>query len=176
MRGTRGRVATTSAAVALALLGLGLAGCGGSDGDATIVTDDGTVKVDVDPDGDDDTIKIESSEGSMTITGDGGGELPEGWPSEIEVPEGGTITSAMALDSDDQQGWTASLTYPDTSPTDLAAEVKATMESAGFTLQGEFSSGGGGMGTYSGNGYAVTAMVGEEGEGSTLLMTVAKED
>lgn len=174
MRGKRGRVATTSAAVALALLGFGLGGCGGGDGEATIVTDDGTVKVD--PNEGDGTITIESSEGSMTITGEEGGELPEGWPSEVQVPGGGTITSAIAMDSDDQKGWTASLTYPDTTPTDLAAEVKSNLESAGFTVQGEFTSGEGGMGTYSGNGYAVTAMVGEEGGGSTLLLTVARED
>ncbi len=174
MSGRRGRAATTSAAVALAFLGFGLAGCGGGDGDATIVTDDGTVKVDVDPDSDEGTIKIESSEGSMTITGEGGGELPEGWPSEIQVPEGGTVTSALALTGEDQ-GWTASLTYADKSTEDLAAEVKSNLESAGFTLEGEFTSGEGAMGTYSGNGYAVTAMVGQEDEGATLLMTVAKE-
>lgn len=173
MRGMRGRLATTSAAMALALLGFGLAGCGGGDGEATIVTDDGTVKID--PNEGEGTIKIESSDGSMTITGEGGGELPEGWPPEVQLPEGGSITSAVAMNSDDQQGWTASLTYPDTSPTDLAAEVKSNMESAGFTLEGEFTSGQGAMGTYSGNGYAVTAMVGEEDGGSTLLMTIAKE-
>jgi hypothetical protein len=174
MRGTHSRLAKASAAVALAVLGFGLGGCGGGDGDTTIVTDDGTVKVDVDPDGDEGTIKIESSDGSMTITGDGGGELPEGWPSEIQVPEGGTVTSALAL-TGEEQGWTASLTYPDMSSQDLAAEVKSNLESAGFTLEGEFTSGEGAMGTYSGKGYAVTAMVGQEDNGATLLMTIAKE-
>ncbi|MCU0264419.1 MAG: hypothetical protein MUF09_12285 [Candidatus Nanopelagicales bacterium] len=174
MSGGRSRFATASAAVALALLGFGLVGCGGGDGDATIVTDDGTVKVDVDPDGDEGTVKIESSEGSMTITGDGGGELPEGWPSDVVVPEGGTVTSAVAL-SGEEQGWTASLTYPDMSTKDLAAEVRSNLESAGFTLEGEFTSGEGAMGTWSGNGYAVTSMVGQEDDGATLLITIAKE-
>ncbi|HYN55789.1 MAG TPA: hypothetical protein VES03_01205 [Motilibacterales bacterium] len=172
MRGRRGRAATTSAAVALALLGFGLGGCGGGDEEATVVTDDATVKID--PNEGDGTIKIESSEGSMTITGEGG-ELPEGWPAEVQVPAGGTVTSAAAMDSDDQQGWTASLTYADKSSDDLAAEVRSTLESAGFTLQGEFTSGDGAMGTYSGNGYAVTAMVGEEDGAATLLLTVAKQ-
>ena len=95
MIGRRGRAATTSAAVALAFLGFGLAGCGGGDGETTIVTDDGTVKVDQNQD--EGKIKIESSDGSMTITGEGGGELPEGWPSEVQVPEGGSVTAAMAL-------------------------------------------------------------------------------
>jgi hypothetical protein len=174
MSGRRSRAATTSVAVALAFLGFGLAGCGGGDGDATIVTDDGTVKVDVDPDSDEGKVEIESSEGSMTITGEGGGELPEGWPSEIQVPEGGSVTAALALTGEDQ-GWTASLTYADKSSKALAAEVKSNLESAGFTLEGEFTSGEGAMGTYSGNGYAVTAMVGEEDEGATLVMTVAKQ-
>ncbi len=172
MIGRRGRAATTSAAVALAFLGFGLAGCGGGDGETTIVTDDGTVKVDQNQD--EGKIKIESSDGSMTITGEGGGELPEGWPSEVQVPEGGSVTAAMALTGEDQ-GWTASLTYADKSSKDLAAEVKSNLESAGFTLQGEFTTGDGAMGTYSGNGYAVTAMAGQEDEGATLVMTVAKE-
>ncbi len=172
MGGRRSRAGRTSAAVALAFLGFGLGGCGGGDGDATIVTDDGTVTVDTD--GDDGTIKIESSDGSMTITGDGGGELPEGWPAEVQVPAGGTVTSAVAL-TGEESGWTATLTYPDTSSADLAAEVKSNMESAGFALQGEFTSAEGAMGTYSGNGYAVTAMVGEEDSAATLLMTIAKE-
>ena len=172
MIGRRGRAATTSAAVALAFLGFGLAGCGGGDGETTIVTDDGTVKVDQNQD--EGKIEIESSEGSMTITGEGGGELPEGWPSEIQVPEGGSVTAALALTGEDQ-GWTASLTYADKSSKDLAAEVKSNLESAGFILEGEFTSGEGAMGTYSGNGYAVTAMVGEEDEGATLVMTVAKQ-
>lgn len=172
MIGRRGRAATTSAAVALAFLGFGLAGCGGGDGETTIVTDDGTVKVDQNQD--EGKIEIESSDGSMTITGEGGGELPEGWPSEVQVPEGGSVTAALALTGEDQ-GWTASLTYADKSAEDLAAEVKSNLESAGFTLEGEFTSGDGAMGTYSGNGYAVTAMAGQEDEGATLVMTVAKE-
>ena len=53
--------------------------------------------------------------------------------------------------------------------------MKSNLESAGFTLQGEFTTGDGAMGTYSGNGYAVTAMAGQEDEGATLVMTVAKE-
>jgi hypothetical protein len=174
MSGRLGRIATASAAVVLAVLGFGLGGCSG-DGDATIVTDDGTVTVDVDPDGDEGTIKIESSDGSLTITGDGGGELPEGWPSEVTVPEGGTVTSAVALTGEDQ-GWTASLTYPDKPSQEVAAEVTSNLESAGFTLEGEFTSGEGGMSTYSGNGYAVTVMVGEEDGGATLLITIATQD
>lgn len=171
MSGRRSRVATTSAAMALAFLGFGLAGCGG-DG-ATVVTDDGTVKIDTN-DGDG-TIKVESSDGSVTITGESDGELPEGWPSEITVPEGGKVTSAVAL-TGGQQGWTAALTYADKTSKDLAAEVKTNLESAGFTLKGEFTSAEGGMGTYAGNGYAVTALVGQEDANGTLLLTVAKEE
>jgi phage replication-related protein YjqB (UPF0714/DUF867 family) len=68
------------------------------------------------------------------------------------VPEGGKVTSAIALTCEDQ-GWTASLTYAGTSSKDLAAEVTSSMQSAGFTLEGEFTSPDGAMGTYSGNRY-----------------------
>jgi hypothetical protein len=42
-------------------------------------------------------------------------------------------------------------------------------------LQGEFSSPEGAMSTYTGHGYAVTAMVGQDDSGATVVLTVGKE-
>ena len=152
---------SAGAAGALALA-LALGGCGG--GDDTIVTDDGTVTVDRDGD----SLTIDTEDGSATITGESDGELPEGWPDEVPVPEGGTVVAGAAVSSDGQQGWSASITYPDTSVEDLAAEVKSSMESAGFSAMGEFTSAEGAVGSYEGSGLVVTATVAEE-DGATLL-------
>ena len=93
--------------------------------------------------------------------------------SRVAVPEGGTITASAALTGEDQ-GWTVSLVYTDISATDLAAEVKAGLEAEGFEQQTEVNTGEGAMGTYTGNGYGVTAIAGEDDSEVTLVMTVAE--
>ncbi|MDH3959457.1 MAG: hypothetical protein OEU98_08295, partial [Actinomycetota bacterium] len=171
MGARRAWTARVSTAAMLAALGLGVAGCGGSDGETTIVTEDGSITID--ENGDEGSITIESSEGSMTITGESGGDLPESWPSVVAVPEGGTITASAAL-TGEEPGWTVSLVYTDISATDLAADVKAELEAAGFEQQSEVNTGEGALGTYTGNGYGVTAMAGEDDSEVTLVMTVAE--
>jgi hypothetical protein len=169
LSGRRARAGTAATTALLVALGLGLAGCGGDDS-TTVTVDDGTVTVDQD----DNRIEIESSDGTATITGETD-ELPEGWPAQVSIPEGGTITSGVALTGEDQQGWTVSVSYPDTAPTELTAEVKASLADAGFEAAGEFTSDQGSMAAFEGAGLAITALVGEEGAGSTLVMTVANE-
>lgn len=167
LSGPRTHASAAATTALLVALGLGLAGCGG--GDRTVTVDDGTVTVDQG----DNQIEIESSDGTTTITGETD-ELPEGWPAEVVLPEGGTITSGVALAGQAQQGWTVSASYPETTPTELAAQVKASLEDAGFQSKGEFTSEQGAMGAFEGSGLAITALVGEEGSGSTLVMTVAQ--
>jgi hypothetical protein len=162
-------VGAAATAVLLVALGFGLSGCGGGDS-TTVDVDDGTVTVDQDGN----KIEVESSDGTATITGETN-ELPEGWPAEVTIPEGGTITSGVALNGQDQQGWTVSVSYPDTAPRDLTTEVTAALEDAGFEAAGEFTSDEGSMAAFEGAGLAITALVGEEGAGSTLVMTVANE-
>ena len=171
MGARRAWTARASTAAMLAALGLGVAGCGGADGETTIVTEDGTVTID--ENGEEGSITIDSSEGSMTISGETGGELPESWPSVVAVPEGGTITASAAL-TGEEQGWTVSLSYANTTAEDLTAEVTANLEGEGFSQQTEVNTGDGAMGTYTGNGYAVTAMSGQDDSEVTLVLTVAE--
>ena len=170
MRGTRGR-RVGSAAVVMVAIGLGLGGCGG--GDATIVTDDGTVVIDQGDDGG--SITIDSSEGSMTITGEAGGELPEGWPAEVAVPEGGTVDASGTFSGGDGSAWQASLTYPDMTAKDVAAQMKATMEDAGFKVEAEFTVGDQSAVTFSGEGLNVTATASEQDSGAVLVVVIASE-
>ena len=161
----RGTLALAAVAVAL---GLGLSGCGS--GEKTVVTDNGTVTVDQDSG----KVEIESSDGSATITGDTGGDLPEGWPDEITLPEGGTITSAVSVTGDDA-GWNVAASYPDASQKDLADDVSASMEDAGFEAKGSFTSGEGSVLAFEGNGFAISVIVGSDDSGASLVMTVAKQ-
>ena len=166
--GTRARAGAAATTALLVALGFGLAGCGG--GDRTVTVDDGTVTVDQDGD----SVEIESSDGTTTITGETD-ELPEGWPAEVTIPDGGTITSGVALAGQDQQGWTVSVSYPDTPAPQLTGQVRSALEDAGFRAAGEFTSEQGSMAAFEGAGLAITALVGEEGSGSKLVMTVANE-
>lgn len=155
------------AGAALVLV-LSLSGCGG--GGTTVETDDGQVTVDQDGT----KVEIESSDGTTTVTGETGGELPEGWPSEITLPEGGEIQNAVAV-TGENAGWTVSSSYPDTSSEDLTDQVTSSLEDAGFESKGAFTSPDGAVSAFEGNGYALSVIVGEEGSGSTLVMTVGRQ-
>jgi hypothetical protein len=162
----RGRTALAAALIAAA--GIGLGGCGG--GSDTIVTDDGTVTVDQGGD----SVEIETDDGSATITGQTD-SLPEGWPSEVVLPEGGTINSGAAVDQAGAQGWNAALSYPDLSVDELTDALTDSLESKGFESQGSITVPQGTSTLFSGSGFAVSALISEEGSGSALIITVATE-
>lgn len=155
-------------AVAALILGIGLAGCGGGD-ETVVATDDGTVSVDQD----ENRIEIETDEGSATITGQGSGELPDGWPSEVAVPEGATITGGMAMTGQDQKGWTASLSFPDASAKDVMAQFASSLEDAGFTTEGTYSSEDSSVSSFTSDSYQVSVLVAAEGSGSIATVTVS---
>lgn len=162
------RSRTMLAAALVAAAGIGLGGCGG--GSDTIVTDDGTVTVDQGGD----SVEIETDEGSATITGETD-SLPEGWPSQVVLPEGGTINSGAAVDQAGAQGWTASLSYPDLSVDELTDALTSSLESEGFESQGSITVPQGTSTLYSGFGFAVSTVISEDGSGSALIITVASE-
>lgn len=170
-RSTDGAIRPRAAlAAGLLALGLaaGLAGCGSDE--RTIVTDEGTISVDAG----EGKVEIEASDGSVTISGETGGDLPEGWPAEIVLPEGGTITSAVAVSGEDA-GWNVSVTYEGLDPEALGEQVANSLESAGLESKGGFTSAEGALSSFEGNGYAVSVILGPEGSGSTMVMTVAKQ-
>jgi hypothetical protein len=158
----------TGAAVALSVA-LVLTGCGG--GADTIVTDEGTLTVEQDGD----SITVESSEGSATITGEGG-ELPEGWPAVVSVPDGGEILSTASVSETGQAGWTASINYPDSRPEEVAEEMAESLEGSGFTSVAEFTTEDGVAASYQGSGLMVSSAVTADGDGATMIVTVVEEE
>ncbi len=167
----RRRTTAVAAATLMAVGGLVLAGCSGSDGDATIITDDGTVSVQQD----DEKIEVTTSEGSVTINGESDGELPAGWPAEVPVPAGGQVQVGVVLDGTGEQGWTATIFYPDTSAAQVAAEVTSLLVGQGFEATVTSTTGAGGMSAFEGPGYAVTTLVSEVDSGVSLVMSVVAE-
>ncbi len=171
MDGLRRRTTAATAAVLLAISGVGLAGCSG-DGDTTIVTDDGTVTLNQD----DEKIDITTSEGSMTINGESDGELPAGWPAEVPVPSGGSVETGMVMSGTEEQGWSATLSYPDSSTDDVSAELDSLFTGQGFESTTKIETSDGTLNAYTGDGFAITAMVSDEGGTTMLVMSVAVTD
>ena len=158
---TSRRTVTALTTLGLAAV-LAVAGCGGDDGGVT-----------VDPGND--TVKVETSDGTAVVTGGDDGTLPEGWPEEVALPEGGNVTGGVAVTTPGQEGWTAALEYPDTSAEDVAAALTSSLESAGFTSEGTVTTAEGSMLVFKSSTYAVTAIVSAEGSGSTAAITVGRE-
>lgn len=139
-----------------------LAGCGGDGSGVTVQPDENTVSV-------------STSEGSAVITGEQDGKLPTGWPEEIAIPEGGTITGGVAVTTPGQEGWTAAVEYPDTSAADVAAQLTSTLKGAGYTAEGTVTTGEGSMLVFKGDTYVVTAIISAEGSGSKAAFTIGRE-
>ena len=49
----------------------------------------------------------------------------------IAVPEGGTVVSGAAVSSEGTEGWSASISYPDSSVAEVADEVRRCLDMAG---------------------------------------------
>ena len=133
--------------------------------------DEGTLTVEQDGD----SITVDSSEGSATITGEGG-ELPEDWPAVVSVPEGGEILSSASVSDTGQAGWTASINYPDSSAEDVAKEMADSLEGSGFTSVAQYTTGDGFAASYQGSGLMVSTAVTVDGDGATMIVTVVEEE
>lgn len=90
--------------------------------------------------GDGSDVSIDSESGDLSIkTEDGeldastgtGTELPEGWPSDIPLPDDYTLTSAVKMGNPPEMSWTVSAEVPDA----VAAfeDVTARFVSGGWT-------------------------------------------
>lgn len=93
----------------------------------------GDAEINFDDDGDG-SISMESSEGSFSM---GGGEIPDGFPEEVPLPDGFEVESAMAIGSDEvEQIFTLTMTGEGQSDEAdaLAEDLQSRAEDAGFTI------------------------------------------
>ncbi len=119
------------------------------DGDVSFRTEDGEIRIDVDEDGDgsisisgssdDGDISIQSEDGETIIQSDDGttiigsesGELPEGFPGEVPLPDGFTIDYSQATTTPDGQAFFVGGQAPG-DPAAVTDDYVAARTDAGF--------------------------------------------
>jgi len=151
-------------AAPIAVLAMAVAGCGGSD-DPTAGS---TPTVQVSNSG----LTIEGEDGSISVSE--GGDLPEGWPSAVVLPDGGTVTNSLSLDQQGKKGWTVTATYEGSVDT-VTDAFSSSLSGAGFTKDSTVSAGGQSLVAFSGQGYTVAVTIGTEGSGTSVAITVVEE-
>lgn len=165
---------TRSIAATIAVSALVLTGCGQAAEELAeeAVKQGGGGDVEIDADGD--SVKIEGEDGSISIGKD---ELPENFPSEVSLPDGGTIESATSITDNKKDGWFLQVTYPDVSAKELASSLAASLTGAGFKESSTSSFNNQSLVTYEGNGYEAAAVIleGEGSSASTLSLTVTEQ-
>lgn len=160
------------------------------DGDISIKTEDGEFSVKTDDDGNvsiqgsgqdgDGNIRIDSENGETVVEGDDGtavfsqsGDLPDGFPDEVPVPDGLSIVFAQSLEtSDGGTGYSVAATTS-RDRDDLLDEMTATFEANGFDQQQLTTTPDGSIFVYSNSTYAVTAVIGESNDETSVALTVA---
>lgn len=133
------RITTTALAVTAALLvasGCDSAGEQVAEGIAEQAAGEG-VDVDVDVDGDDVTIDSEDGTSNFSTSGD----LPEGWPDFLELPDGATLAGSTAVETDGGRQMTANGTT-DLSPPKLLAHVEDQLDGWNQTAKSNVGSNG----------------------------------
>lgn len=88
----------------------------------------GDVDIDVDEDGG--NVRIESSEGTLDI---GGGELPEGFPADLPLPDGHEVQSSMSQGNADAATLFVTVTAPGTFD-DVVAALESGLADGGWTV------------------------------------------
>lgn len=166
----RSRVLVAAAAPAVGLV-LVLSGCQQAAEEAAEQAienaDPGVGDVEIDEDG----VTVEGEDGSVSIQE--GDELPEGWPSAVELPDGATLTNSMVVDSGGQAGWMVTATY-DQAPSDVADAFSSSLTGAGFTEETTVTTGDQSLLGFSNDQYQVAVTVGAEGDGSVVSVTVSE--
>ena len=158
---------TGTALLALAL-GTTFVACGGSD-TKTVETKDGKVTVNKD----DKSITIESDKGSATF---GGASVPDDFPSDVPLPKGVKLQTAVSSGGAFQLGYQAD----DAELADVVADYKTALEDADFTVDdgASVSAGNGSFSGFSatGNGWKVTVAAIGGASGSILSVGVTKDE
>jgi hypothetical protein len=145
----------------IALITVGLAACGAAEEAVTerIVEEASGGDVDIELDGDGQIALIETEDGSLQAVV--GGDVPEEWPADVPLFEGGVLGSSQVATSNGET--IVMLTYTtDADPEESFGSLVEAYESAGFTAASEatMGDGTGGFSTYVGQRDGVTVSLG----------------
>ncbi len=158
-------------------------------GDFSVKTEDGEFSIKTDEDGNvsiqgggengDGLFTIDSENGETVVeTEDGtatftqGGDLPDGFPSEIPVPNDLAVIYVQSADTPDGQAFSVAGTSS-TPVADVAADAQVGLESAGYEQQQLTTTPDGALLVYSGPTHDVMMAIGTGSEGETsITMTV----
>jgi len=159
------------------------------DGEFSVKTEDGEFSVKTDDDGNvsiqgsgqdgDGSVRIDSENGETVVEGDDGtavfsqsGDLPDGFPHEVPVPDGVSIVFAQSLEtSDGGTGYSVAATTS-RDRDDLLDEMTAALEANGFDQQQLTTTPDGSIFVYSNSTYGVTVVIGESNDDTSLSLTV----
>lgn len=150
------------------------------DGEFSIQTDgDGNVSIQGGGEDGDGSFTIESEDGETVVESDDGtavftqgGELPEGFPSEIPVPNDFVVIYAQSASSDEGQGFSVAGTSS-VPVADVTADTQAALDAAGYEQQQVTTTPDGSLLVYSGPSYDVMVAIGTGSDGETsVTMTV----
>ena len=163
---------------AIAGAALFLSGCGDAAEQAAeevaeqAIEEQGGGDVEIDADGE--SFSVEGEDGSEFSVGSD--ELPEDFPSDVPIPEGGTVESSSSMKTEGKAGWFVALSYADSDASELADQAANGMKDSGFKETSTFSADESTTTAFEGNGYQVTVSVAPdaEGGGSSLTLTVAE--
>lgn len=151
------------------------------DGEFSVKTDDdGNISIQGSGQGGDGSIQIDSENGETVVEGDDGtavfsqsGDLPEGFPDEVPVPDGLSIVFAQSLEtSDGGTGYSVAATSSRDGD-DLLDDMMTALEDNGFDQQQLTTTPDGSIFVYSNGTYAVTVVIGESNNETSLSITVA---
>ena len=95
----------------------------------------GDTEIDIDEEG---GLSVETDEGSLNIDASGDGELPEGFPEGIPLPDDYTVTSSTSFSDADGEAFQVTMTAPGLDVTAFIEEDAAPgLESSGYEVTGQ---------------------------------------
>jgi len=117
-----------------------------------------------------DGLTVQDDEGNNVTIGEDV-PIPDNWPAEIPVLEGGALVSVMV--AGDGTSVNAMWTTPATAEETMAA-YGAALASAGYTVDSNTNTSGMVNGEFSGNGYTVSTTAVTADGSTTVIMTATK--
>ena len=155
------------------VIGVTVTACGGDS--KTVETKDG--KITVDENGKDGKVTIEGENGGTATFGTQ--KVPADFPSEVPLPKGLKLQSAISSQQDGKQYFQLVYSLAKSNPEDAIADYRGRIDSDGFTIEesGTFGAGGASLSGFEatkGDWTVVASGIGGDQTGSVLSISVTK--